>query len=1022
MKITQYFISRIKLTNLIIVFIVIAGGFAMMTLPRQDSPNVDFNFMIISTVYPGASPGDVEINVTDRIEDELEKVDGIEEFVSFSIEGMSMIYVQMDADAEDLPQVKEDIRSAVDRVTDLPAVIEERPRVEELKSTDFPIMEVAIVGKNSTEETLRKIARDLESDIKAAGQVGAITRVAYRKKEVQILGDLKKMEQNYISFADIWKSIAARNIKLSGGTLETFVDEKKIVTFSEFDQLLDVGEVIIRSNYSGRHVKVSDIAEVRENFRKREIICRTNGIDSINLLIKRRGSTDIISLSKKIDKVIGKYKENYKERGIDVVKVVDFTHYTNSLLNIVSKNAFIGFVLVVIALFVFLNLYTAFWVAVGIPLSVLAAYLFFPLFGITTNQITLITLIMVLGMLVDDAIVIAENISRHTEEGKAAGQAAVDGTREVFRPVLATISTTILCFLPMYFMKGILGKFVMSIPVIVFLTLIMSLLEAVTLLPAHLSRQKSKRRQQRENWILYLKKHYERVLTFFLNARKKTLLGFIIMGIISLGVLVKLTKFELFATEDFDIFYLVMEAPVGTSLDETFIKVKEIEKVVAQIPAETMFGYKTIVGDHRTDEAASDPSPHENWALITVYLHPASKRDIRSEQLIDELKLKLKGVKGFDKLDVREIKDGPPVGEPITLRLVSDDMDLAQKYEEKIMSFLRAQKGVYDLETSNREGKKEVRLRPDFDYMAKVGITAMDVANTIRVAYDGQIATTVRRDGEEIDFRVKLNDKQRQDLTFLKDLQLPNNQGNLIKLGKFVSFDEGIAPQTINHFNGKKAIMITGKVHDEMITSSEINKMIRENFEQEITRTPGIALVFGGEEKETMESMDNFLKAFVVSILGIYFILVLLLDSFYRPALIMVVIPFGLIGVLGAFYLHGVPMGFMGLVGTLGMIGVVVNDSLVMVSYLDQKVKELGNVSLELIIDGAKTRLRPVLLTTITTVLGLLPTVYGWGGYEPFLVPMVLAMSWGLIFATVITLILVPVLYSVFEKSRHAES
>ena len=1021
MDFIKYFVERRKLCNLIIAFMVIAGAMSIYSLPRQDMPNVSFNIITVATFYPGASPADVEINVTDLIEDELEEVDGIDEMTSFSAEGMSFIFLQLDPDTNNTLPIKDDIRAAVDRVTNLPDQVEDRPLVKEIKSTDFPIQEVAIMGDGTQETLIREIAKDMEAEIKTVGKVGAIDKVGYRKREVKILADIAKMKDSHVSFAELINAIKAHNVKQSGGTLESFVDEKKIVTLSEFENLEDVSDVIIRSNFSGKHVQVKDVAIVDVAYEKPLIVNRTNGKNSLNLIVKRRGTTDVIDLSKEIDAVVKSFQDNYKAQGIEIVKVVDYTYYTNSLLKIVRNNAFIGFVLVIIALFLFLNFHTALWVGLGIPLSILGAYIFFPLFGITTNQITLITLIMVLGMLVDDAIVIAENINRHQEDGMDFKEAAIVGTKEVAKPVLTTILTTIICFAPIYFMSGILGSFIVAIPTIVILTLGMSLFESTTLLPCHLSYRKSVKQSAQQKFMNKLKERYGVLLETFLHHRVITVIVFFAVAIVVGYGFTKVSKFDLFPTEDFDLFYIVMETEEGTSLEEMSHRVAEVDQVVHEIPSDLMISYKTMVGEHRTDEAASDPALHSNWALITIFLHPASQRDIRSEELIEDLKVKFKDVeKKFTKFDVREMKDGPPVGAAITVNLVSDKFDLCEKFEKEIMSYLKEQKGVYDLDTTNREGKKEIQIKLNYDYMARVGITAIDVANAIRVAYDGLVATRVRRGGEEIDFRVKLTENQRQDVAILKRIQILNNQNALIDIGAFAHFEEGVTEQTITHFDGKKAVTIKGEVDTDIITAAAINQKIKDKFASKISKTPGISMIFGGQEKQTMESMKNFVMAFCVGMIGIYFILVLLLNSYSQPFLIMIAIPFGFVGVLVAFAIHGLPFSFIGLIGTLGLIGVVVNDSLVMTTYLNDLRDKYKRVDIAMIVEGAKTRLRPVLLTTITTVLGLLPTAYGFGGSEPFLVPMVLAMSWGLVFATFITLILVPVLYTFSRKMNQS--
>ncbi|MBL6990330.1 MAG: efflux RND transporter permease subunit [Bacteriovoracaceae bacterium] len=1019
MKITQYFVERQKLTHLLLIFVLLSGLFSVISLPRQDTPNVDFYILTIQTFYPGASPEDVEVNVTDLLEDELEQVDGLEEMSSFSIEGMSAIFITLDPDTEDVDQIKDNVRSALDRVSNFPSEVENRPTITEMKSTDFPILEVAVYGHDD-ERLLRKIAKDLESEIRTIDKVGKIEKIGYRAPEISIDLDQSKLSKYHISFYEVITAIKARNIKVSGGTLESFVDEKKIVTFSEFQDPLDVKDVIIRSNFSGKGLKVKDVAKVSNSFQRRKTITKTNGINSINLIVKRRGTTDVINLSKKINSVVDKYQKTYKDRGIQIVKVVDFTHYTKSLLNIVANNALIGFILVIISLFIFLNFRSAFWVAVGIPLSILAAYIFFPMFGVTTNQITLITVIMVLGMLVDDAIVIAENINRHIENGLSPKEAALHGTKEVFYPVLATIATTILCFVPIYFMKGIMGRFVMAIPTVVILTLLMSLLESTTLLPAHLSAKKGDTKLKKQTWFESIRQIYSKALHFFLKYKKTTLIFFMFFFLASVGIFSKFSRFDLFPTEDFDLFYIVMETPSGSSLQQTAKQVLQVEKIVSEIPKNLMVGYKTMVGDHRTDEAASSPALHENWALITVYLYPASQRDTKSERIIEKLQQAAKDITGFTKLDIRELQDGPPVGSPITVRFVSDNFSDCKQYAKQLVSYLSTIKGTKDIESSNRPGKKEIRLKLDYELLARLDISAVSIADTIRSAYDGKIATTIRRDGEEIDFRVQLMKSQRGNLDVLSELQVPNKLGKLIKLSKVVTFEEGLTDETIAHFDGKRAITVTGNVDSKIITPAKVNALIKKEFEDKIRNTPGLSIYFGGHEKETMKSMDNFIFAFIVAILAIYFVLVLLLNSFFQPFLIMIAVPFGFVGVFYAFLLHGYPMSFIGVIGTLGMIGVVVNDSLVMVTHLNTIRLDRQNFNLEDLITGAKTRLRPVLLTTITTVLGLLPTVYGWGGYEPFLVPMVLSMSWGLMFATVVTLLLIPALYSIFYIRKAA--
>ncbi|PCJ61912.1 MAG: hypothetical protein COA79_06350 [Planctomycetota bacterium] len=1024
MKITEFFIDNFKLTNMVLLFILFGGGVTMLNLPRQGNPNVNMDILSITTIYPGASPEDVEINVTDPLEDELEQIDGILRMHSNSIESMSLITLELDPDYPDSIQLRNDIRSALDSVTNLPKEVKSRPVLKEIKSTDFPVMELAIVGPKDKYSELRDISKSIESEIKNIGGVGQIIKLNFQKKEVHISCDAKKLEAQNISFTDVIHAIKRRNVKLSGGTLESFVDEKKIVTFSEFENPLDVSEVIIRSNFDGKQLKVKDIAEVTMGYEKPMFLTRSNGEHCIHLTIKRSGSTDVIDLTKEIVKIVKKYQDRYSKSELKIRVIVDYTIYTKSLLRIVTMNALAGFILVVLSLFIFLNFRTAFWVGLGIPVSVFGAYLFMPAFDLTTNMISLITMVVVLGMIVDDAIVVAENINRHIETGMEPRLAAIQGTKEVFKPVCATIITTILCFSPLLFMTGILGKFIYAIPVIVILTLLMSLFESVTLLPSHLANQKKGKAKTRKLTI-YLRKKYTSVLRVCLRNRGLVLLTFFIIFVATAMFSYSNYKYNLFPAGDVDLFYIVMETDPGDSLEVTSTKVKEIEKIVDQISDDLMIGYKTIIGDHRTEEMANDPSPHKNWALITIILHPAAKRDLVSDDIIKNLSKKVGSIKTFKKLIVRSIKDGPPVGKAINLKLVSDNINLTAELENEILAYLKNHPDLKEVTTSNKIGKKEIRLRLNYEQMAKLKISAIDVSSAVRIAYDGNIATTVRNNGEEIDFRVQLQKDQRGNKAILGELQVPNQLNKLIKLKDISKAESSHANESITHFKGKKAIVITAELKEiknsshSPKTSQEINDDVKKLFENKIDEIPEIEIIFGGEGEQTAESFKYFKVAFLFSMMAIYCTLILLLDSFIQPFLIMVAIPFGLVGVIIAFYIHGIPLSFIALIGTLGMIGVVVNDSLVMVTYLNDVTKKHKSLDIEVILEGASTRLRPVLLTTITTVLGLLPTIYGFiWGTEPFIIPMVLAMASGLIFATVITLILIPVLYSLLPTIK----
>ena len=599
------------------------------------------------------------LNVTNKIEEKLEEVDGIDRVRSLSLENLSLIYIWLDLNATDPQAIKTDIRNAVDRVSDLPSEVSYKPSIEEFKSGNLPLMEIAVTGGKDERER-RLIAEALEDRIKDLSGVARITKNGYRKREIKIKADPKKLRQKKVSLVEIAKALKERNLRVSGGNFSSPGYLKKVITYSEFKDIEDVKKLIIRSNYSGRQVYLKDVAEVTEGYQKAKVLTKTNGSLSINLVIRAQAKADIIDLSDDIKATINELKKGFPE-GVDAQIVNNMSYYTKSLLRIVQNNALIGMVFVIISLVVFLSKKVAFWTAFGIPLSLLGAVIFFPTLGVSINIITLITMILVLGLLVDDAIVIAENITRHREMGKEQINAAIDAVREMFWPVATTIITTILAFLPMFFLSGILGRFIYTIPVVVVAALIFSLFECTCLLPAHVAMGKSTGKDKEAAWWTRIKGIYEKLLSWFLKRRFLTISLFIAFLGFS-GVLFK-TKmtYVLFPYNDVDLVFVLAEMPEGTPLETTAKKMEAVEAFVSGVAKKESSGYITTIGHHDTDPYGATGGQKENHALITLILKPSIQRAKTSEAIMKDIEkglLEIEKKQGFTKLWTKKYKDG----------------------------------------------------------------------------------------------------------------------------------------------------------------------------------------------------------------------------------------------------------------------------------------------------------------------------------------------------------------------------
>ena len=1009
-----FFIKRPKLVNLLVIFIFLSGFISMIHTQNKGYPDVDFGMVNVHTIYPGGSAEDIELKITNKIEESLIGISGIDFINSASIENLSIISILLEDNA-DYVKVKNDIQKAVDNVQDLPTDLPSNPVITEVNNDRIPVAEVALVGKMPFKEK-RKYAESLESKLRSDSLIGKVDKVGYLKREVKVKIDAKKLQKEYVSIASIMSAIQQHNIRLSAGDLQSGKNEKTIVVRSEFETIKQVENVVIRSGFDGNRVIVSDIAQIEDGFEDPDIITRVNGKESINLILYKKEKADIIDTSRRIKTLLAEFETTIPE-GLEVKFVVDYSVDVTNLLTLVKNNAKMGLILVLLALFVFLNARVAVWTALGIPSSVLFAFALFSYFNVSLNFISLMAMIIVLGMLVDDAIVVSENIFRYREKGMDPEEAAIKGTSEVMWPVISTVLTTMVAFTPLIAMTGIMGKFMRELPIVINLILLGSLLECLFILPSHIAHAKIKKSKfSLKPYLDKLGVLYSKFVLITLHNKVKTVITFIAIFIFSIVLLATSMKFILFDSDDSTYGWVRFETPIGMSVKETAKLSAQIEKILLAMPKEEIKSFVLSAGQ-KTPSIASHGFDLNHGAVGNVVVHLTNMEDRKrvAKEIMAEINTQVKTLKGFTEIEAKIIEDGPPVGKPITLTLISNNNKLRSALAQLIKEFLEAQKGVFDLVDSEGTGKDRVQIRFDYDLMSRLGLMPSQVATAIRTAYEGTIVTNVRQNGEEVDYRVIMADTYRKNIDTLKTLTVENKDGKLIPLAQLIHTKETTDVLMLNHYDGDRSITIYGDVDTEIVTSLEINKAIEKEFGEYVKSQPDIRWVFGGEEKDTQESMKSLGIAMIMALIGIYFILVILFNSFTQPFLVMSSIPFTFSGIIFAFFIHNITFGFTAILGLIGLTGIVVNNSLIMISMMNNQVAEEG-WSLNVIAEAAQLRLRPILLTTATTAAGLFPTAYGLGGENAFLTPMIMAIAWGLIFATVITLFLVPSLYVLHYK------
>ena len=1020
-SILDFLVRQKKFALVFSLAFIAIGVLSVVGMQRDQFPAVDFEILAVTTAYPGASPEDVEKSVTNVIENELLSVSGIKEITSTSREGISSIIVTLEADLKDVTTVKNDVRNAVNRVKSFPEEVADLPQVLDFNITEFPIITINIDGANSDYALARQITDDLETALLKIKGVASIDKNGYLKSEIQIKVDPIKLDKYNISVNEVISAISTRNARFTVGGNNQESLEKNIVILSEFQSIDEIKDVVIKSSFDGPVIRLDDIANVFRGEEEETSITRVNGTKGFVLQIKKQDQADIIRTVKRVRERVSELQENYPDN-IDIFYTDDSSEAVENRLNIIIKNGYIGLALVLVVLGVFLSLKTAFWVAVSIPVTLLGTVFGLGLTGNTINLISLSGFILVLGIVVDDSIIIAESIHHYKSKGGDLYKNVVMGLKRVIMPVVTTIISTMLVMSSFFLMSGILGKFIYILPVVVIFALGISFLEITFALPAHLSTNKV---EKQRTWFIPVENFYNRFMRYALRWRYLIVPLFIALLVYTSFFAFKNIPFNLFPSRGATVIFANIEAPNGSSAAYTENIVIDVENIIVNEIGEDLDSFTSTIGSYFT-----------NVANIEIALTPTSDRERTAEDMEEKLTALVENVEGAEKINISLLRPGPPQGEDIEITLVAENDAQRNLAADRVEEILKSIDGVDNINRNDEIGKPRIETVLDFDEMARLGVDYQTVYRHLRTAYSGSYVTDVTIAGKEEDVRIYIGNEDNTE-NFIKNTTVKNRQGNSIPMSQFSTLREIEGEPDYNHFDGDRSIKLTASIADgrPKRKPNEVNQDHYFDGDQSMKRGPPpsktailamalkelnapvdfpqVSIITSGGAQESIESLQDFLRAFVVAIIGIFLLLAILFNSYSQPMLVLAAVPFSLIGVVWAFYFHGEPLSFFALTGSLALMGVIVNDSLVMVSHLNY-IKEKSAALEDKIVwiaRGSRDRLRAVVLTTLTTMAGVLPLAYGIGGTDVFLQPMVLALGYGLIFGTFLTLILLPCMY-----------
>lgn len=1006
-KIIDYFVERSLVVNLITFLIIVSGVYSLLHLNKETFPDVDFDFISISSIYPGAAAEEVEKLVSLEIERKIRGIDGIEEVNSLSMEGTSVVSVKVDPDTS-MDEVYDEIRNELSDISkEVPDDVE-APVIKKA-SNSRNILEFAIFGKKEIE--LRKIAKQLQFNLERDSKISRVDFSNYRNEIIDIQVDLKKLNQFDLTLAEVFETVKDGDVDLSAGNVKKTDKEVLIRTLRESNNVEQIKDTVIRSNDSGNKVLLSDIATIERVFQDRTTNERANGEQAIYLKVFSKKSSDIIKSAKFAKKVV---KDASKLSGFSYHEFQDLSFYVERRLSVLSKNGIQGIFLVLICLIFFMNMRVSIITALGAPFAFLVAFTLMESFGITVNLISMFGLILVLGMLVDDSIIVSEQYYQYLEEGEEPKAAAKRAAKETVAPVTSTILTTMIAFGSLFFMDGIMGKFLWPVPAVIIICLIASWLECFLILPGHLADFAPKLKSAaKERWYQPLMLWYEKVLTYAIKYAKTTVFLFFIVFAGAVALASKM-RFELFPSDDATYVYVHVKGEVGTPLVKTNQKLIEIEKVILEeLKKDEYKGVRTIAG---VSWNKTGTKTGKHYGSIFLELTMQDLRERKTNDLVSLISKRVVLLKENFEINIDKIKNGPPTGKPISIDFYGENFEQIKLAAMDIQKVIEKESGVLSTETDFEDGKDQIVLKIKEAEARRLGVNNLQIAREVRNSYEGMIARTIKESDDDVEVIIRLDeDYRKRSLETLNNIKILNKYGQKIRLQDVVEIERRSGAFVIRRLNGKRVITLSGEVDPEIQTARALNQKLIKTMPSLMQDHSDISYEVKGENKDTTESLDSFKRALVISSLIILMILVVQFSSFIQPLIIMSAIPLGFIGVILAFSVFDLALGFMALMGVLGLVGVVVNDSIVLVTVINRYIAKEGRSTLS-IIKATVSRFRPVILTTFTTVAGLLPIAHATGG-DPFLKPMAVSFAYGLLFSTLLTLFFVPCCFQVYVSA-----
>ncbi len=1022
MKLPEFAVNRKVTTIMFAMILVVLGVLAFMRLGLDFFPDLEFPTVSVITTYSGASSEDIENTITRPLEQVVNSVSGVKKVDSITSEGLSMIMVEFEW-GTNLDFAGQDVRDQIGLYRGYLPEDAAEPLVVKFNISQMPIIFWGITSDMPTYELMELIKDEVAMRLERIDGVAAAQVFSTDVREILVDIDKAALESLMLSPDQIIMALRAENINLPAGYIVERHSELLVRTLGEFKNLDDIRNTVVGATQIGQPIYLKDVADVKDTMKESRYVARIQGENGVYMIISKRSGANTVITAKAVKKELAKIKETLPS-DVKFFVAMDQSDMIQQVIRKTGNNALVGGILAILFIFIFLrNWRPTITIGLAIPLSVITTFIAFYVAGYTLNLLTLGGLALGIGMLVDNAVVVIENIFRHLEEGKNRIEAAKKGASEVGMAITASTLTTIAVFFPMMFASGITGKMTRSLALAIAFSLLASLLVALTVIPLVASllfkvdqRHGGTSDKPRKISFEKARNFYRRALHKALKRRGLVLTAAVVLFLLSF-VLFPFIGTEFMPTTDRDMLLIKLKMPVGTSLEETNRVLSMAEEVMFNEPTVKIVSAQAgSQAEENAQDSASgfNPSgPHEG--ILWVGLVPQDERSLSDLEILEKIRHKLPKLKDvkFEALDMSQVMMGGAQA-PIEIKVFGKDIEQLKEIADNIKDRIQDVEGLRDVTHTFAEGKPEYQISINREKSSRFGLTVGQVANAVQVSSLGKVATRYREENEEIDVRVRFQKKYRDNIDDIRNIPIKTPANTMIRLDQVAEISKGEGPIQITRENQARVVSVTANIAGRDL-GSVMSDIIKRTAPMEKTLPIGYFIEYGGQYEEMQKAFITMIGVFALAILLVYMIMASQFESFKHPFVIMFTIPLSLIGVVLALLISGWPISLVAMIGFVMLGGIAVNNGIVMVDYINQ-LKRKGIEIKEAILQACTVRLRPVLITALTTIMGMVPMAVSTSAGAEMRAPMAITVIGGLIATTFFTLFVVPILYSLFDK------